>query len=92
MIDRGEAVMRSLGFRQTRVRHHGDVARIEIARDELELALSLEMFDRLSTEFKSIGFRFVTIDVDGYRTGALNENISSGPASNAVRSVQVPRK
>ena len=92
MIDRGEAVMRSLGFRQSRVRHHGDVARIEIARDELELALSLEMFDRLSREFKSIGFRFVTIDVDGYRTGALNENISAGPESNRVHSIRVPRK
>ena len=92
MIDRGETVMRSLGFRQTRVRHHGDVARIEIARDELELALSLEMFDRLSTEFKSIGFRFVTIDVDGYRTGALNENISHGPESKGANSIQAPRK
>ena len=92
MIDRGEAVMRSLGFRQCRVRHHGDVARIEIARDELERALSLEMFDRLSREFKSIGFRFVTIDVDGYRTGALNESISSGSGLNGAPSTPVPRK
>ena len=76
MIDRGEAVLRSLGFRQSRVRHHGDVVRIEIARDELERALSLDMFERLSREFKAIGFRFVTIDVDGYRTGALNETLT----------------
>ena len=73
MIDRGEEIMRMLGFNQTRVRHHGEIARIEIARDEMPKALSVEMFDRLSREFKRIGFRFVAIDVDGYRTGALNE-------------------
>lgn len=73
MIDQGEEVMRRLGFDQTRVRHHGDIARIEIARDEMAKALTVEMFERLSREFKAIGFRFVAIDVDGYRTGALNE-------------------
>jgi pyridinium-3,5-biscarboxylic acid mononucleotide sulfurtransferase len=73
MIDEGEEILRSLGFNQTRVRHHGDIARIEIAREELPNALNVEMFDRLSREFKKIGFRFVTIDVDGYRSGALNE-------------------
>jgi pyridinium-3,5-biscarboxylic acid mononucleotide sulfurtransferase len=73
MIDEGEEIMRSLGFRQTRVRHHGEVARIEIAREELHGVFGLEMFDRISREFKRIGFRFVAIDVDGYRTGALNE-------------------
>jgi uncharacterized protein len=73
MIDQGEEIMRSLGFNQTRVRHHDDIARIEIAREEMPRALTVETFDRLSREFKRIGFRFVTIDVDGYRTGALNE-------------------
>lgn len=73
MIDQGEEIMRALGFSQTRVRHHGDMARIEIAREELSKAMSVEMFDRLSREFKTIGFRFVAVDVDGYRTGALNE-------------------
>jgi uncharacterized protein len=73
MIDCGEEAMRALGFRQTRVRHHGETARIEIAREELPKAFSIEMFDRLSREFKKIGFRFVSIDVDGYRAGALNE-------------------
>ena len=73
MIDQGEEIMRSLGFTQCRVRHHGEVARIEIAREEMSRALNVEMFDRLSREFKKAGFRFVAIDVDGYRTGALNE-------------------
>jgi uncharacterized protein len=57
------------------------VARIEIARGEMPKALSVEMFDRLSREFKSIGFRFVAIDVDGYRTGALNEVLTQITAS-----------
>lgn len=73
MIDRGEEVLRAMGFRQSRVRHHGEVARIEIARDELMNSFSLEIFDRLSREFKNIGFQYVALDVDGYRTGALNE-------------------
>jgi uncharacterized protein len=73
MIDQGEEVLRGMGYAQSRVRHHGDVARIEIGREDLQSALRLEVFDRLSREFKNIGFKFVTIDVDGYRTGALNE-------------------
>jgi pyridinium-3,5-biscarboxylic acid mononucleotide sulfurtransferase len=73
MIDEGEEIMRSLGFSQTRVRHHGDIARIEIVREEMPKALNLEMFDRLSQGFRHLGFRFVALDVDGYRTGALNE-------------------
>jgi pyridinium-3,5-biscarboxylic acid mononucleotide sulfurtransferase len=76
MVDRGEEIMRSLGFSQTRVRHHGDIARIEIAREEMPKALDIDVFDRLSREFKKIGFRFVAVDVDGYRTGALNESLT----------------
>ena len=86
MIDRGEEIMRALGFSQTRVRHHGEIARIEIAREELPKALSIPMFDQLSREFKKLGFRFVAIDVDGYRTGALNEVLTQiTTASNARR-------
>jgi uncharacterized protein len=73
MIDHGEEILRSMGFAQCRVRHHGDVARIEIAREDLPSALRMEVFDTLSREFKKLGFKFVTLDVDGYRTGALNE-------------------
>jgi len=76
MIDRAEAVLRSLGFRQGRVRHHGEIARIEIAREELGKSLNLETFDHLATELKAIGFRFVTLDLEGYRTGRLNETLS----------------
>ncbi len=83
MIDRREEFLRSLGFRQFRVRHHGDVARIEIAREELPKALTVDMFDVLGREFKRIGFQFVAVDVQGYRTGALNEVLTN---------IQVPAK
>jgi len=77
MIDQGEEVLRTLGFHQFRVRHHGDVARIEIAPEEMPRALTVEMFDTLGREFKRIGFKFVAVDVQGYRTGALNEVLTS---------------
>jgi uncharacterized protein len=73
MIDQGEEILRSMGFSQTRVRHHGDIARIEIAREEMPKAFDIRIFDQISAAFKRIGFRFIAIDVDGYRTGALNE-------------------
>jgi uncharacterized protein len=77
MVDRGEEVLRALGFHQFRVRHHGDVVRLEFARDEMVRALNVEMFDTLGREFKRIGFQFVAVDVQGYRTGALNEILTT---------------
>lgn len=74
-IERGEAKLRLLGFQQTRVRHHGDLVRIEIAPDELPRALNVEMAQRISAAFKQLGFKFVTLDLEGYRTGALNESL-----------------
>ncbi|MEO6727272.1 MAG: ATP-dependent sacrificial sulfur transferase LarE [Blastocatellia bacterium] len=73
VIERGEARLRALGFRQMRVRHHGDVARIEIAPDEMPCALNVEMAQRIAAAFKQLGFKFVTLDLEGYRQGALNE-------------------
>jgi len=73
MIDKAEMVLKQLGFRQVRVRHHGDVARIEIAEDEMLRALDPEMTRRMSTALKALGFKYVTLDLEGYRTGSLNE-------------------
>lgn len=73
VIERGEAKLRALGFSLMRVRHHGDVVRIEIAPAELPKALNLEMTQRIAAAFKQLGFKFVTLDLEGYRTGALNE-------------------
>lgn len=71
-VERGEDALRAMGFRQVRLRHHGDVARIEIAREELEGALSLEMFGRMSAAIKACGFKFVALDVEGFRSGSMN--------------------
>ncbi len=76
VIEEGETRLRELGFNQTRVRHHGDIVRIEIAPDEMPRALDAEMAARLAAAFKQLGFKFVTLDLEGYRSGALNETLS----------------
>ena len=71
-VEAGEAALRELGFEQLRIRHHGDVARIEIAPEELPRALSPEMAARMVEALRPVGFRFVTLDLEGYRQGSLN--------------------
>jgi uncharacterized protein len=73
MVDKAEIALKELGFRQVRVRHHGEVARIEIAEEELPRALDSEMAGRMSAALKALGFRYVALDLEGYRTGSLNE-------------------
>ena len=72
-VERGEAILRRLGFKEFRVRFHEELARLEIAPSEMKRVLSLEMTDRLAEEFRQIGFRYVTLDLQGFRTGAMNE-------------------
>ncbi|HWY19740.1 MAG TPA: ATP-dependent sacrificial sulfur transferase LarE [Candidatus Acidoferrum sp.] len=72
VVEKGEEALRSLGFRQFRVRHHGEIVRIEIARDELERALNPEMAARFTRIFKELGFKFVTLDLEGFRSGSMN--------------------
>jgi uncharacterized protein len=74
-IDRAEDALRELGYRQVRVRHHGDLARIELAPDELDRALDPSEAERMSRVLHDVGFRWVSLDLDGYRTGSLNEVI-----------------
>jgi uncharacterized protein len=62
-----------MGFRKVRVRHHGDLARVEIARDDLPRALRLEVLDDITEALKACGFRYTTLDTQGYRTGSMNE-------------------
>lgn len=76
-IERGEAALRKLGFHQMRVRHHSDIARIEIAPDELPRALTIEMTQQIVAAFKRIGFKYIALDLEGYRQGALNEVLSA---------------
>ena len=81
-VEDGEARLRGLGFRQVRLRHHGPLARIEIAPDEIHRALDRDMAERIVDAVKPLGFRWVSLDLEGYRTGSLNEvlTIHSRPA------------
>jgi len=71
-IERGEESLRHLGFREFRVRHHGEIARIEISRSEMPRAMTMEMMDAISAELRKAGFKYVTLDTTGFRSGSLN--------------------
>lgn len=73
LVERGEEALKELGFRVYRVRYHGELARIEIGKDEMERALRMEMAETLSAIFRDLGFQYVTLDLSGYRQGSLNE-------------------
>ena len=72
-VETGEEEIKALGFRQFRVRFHGEVVRIEIARDEMPRALTMEMAASFTRIFKGLGFKYVSLDMEGYRQGSLNE-------------------
>ncbi|MFY9904335.1 MAG: ATP-dependent sacrificial sulfur transferase LarE [Terriglobales bacterium] len=77
VIERGEDALRAMGFRQFRVRHHGEIVRIEIAREELPRALTAEMAREFTSVFKQLGFKFVTLDLEGFRSGSMNQLLSA---------------
>jgi pyridinium-3,5-biscarboxylic acid mononucleotide sulfurtransferase len=76
LVERGEMALRKLGFRQFRVRLHDKLGRVEIASDELPRALNQEMLGAISTALKAAGFTYVTLDLEGYRQGSLNEALN----------------
>jgi uncharacterized protein len=73
LVERGESALRALGFRQFRVRLHEKLGRVEVAKDELHRALNPEMAKAISDALKAVGFAYVTLDLEGYRQGSLNE-------------------
>jgi pyridinium-3,5-biscarboxylic acid mononucleotide sulfurtransferase len=75
LVERGEAALRELGFRQFRVRLHDKMARIEISPEEMAAALSPEMAARIAANLKAAGFAYVALDLEGYRQGSLNETL-----------------
>ncbi|MBQ7714482.1 MAG: ATP-dependent sacrificial sulfur transferase LarE [Clostridia bacterium] len=77
MIERSEQFLFDLGFRQSRVRHHGDTARIEIERADFERIIDPQIRYDISNELKEIGFRYVSVDLEGYRTGSMNRNVET---------------
>src|SRR6185503_9126019 len=81
-VERGEDALRQLGFHQCRVRHHGDIARIEVAREEMPRALTTEMAAEFTRVFKALGFKFVTLDLEGFRSGSMNSLL---PAEQLLR-------
>lgn len=79
MIERAESVLRDLGFRVCRVRHHDTIARLELGREEISRALEPQMADTIDRELRTIGYAHVTVDLRGYRTGSLNERLRLHP-------------
>jgi len=73
IVENGEEEIKALGFRQFRVRFHGELVRVEVAKEELSRALTPEMAARFTQIFKNLGFKYVTLDLEGYRQGSLNE-------------------
>ena len=82
VVEAGEDAIRALGFRQFRVRHHGDIVRIEIAREEMERALNPAVAAQFAATFKALGFKFVTLDLEGFRSGSMNSLL---PAAELLR-------
>jgi pyridinium-3,5-biscarboxylic acid mononucleotide sulfurtransferase len=78
-IEAAESVLRDEGFRVLRVRHHGDVARIEVGREELPRLVEPAMSDRIDAKIRALGFKFVAVDLKGYRLGSLNEGLKLRP-------------
>lgn len=90
-IDRGEEIMRELGFREFRVRDHDTIVRLEIASAEMDRALQRDMVDELAVRFRALGFRYVTLDLQGFRSGSMNEVLEAESSSVVERSLPVIR-
>ena len=72
-VEQSEEALHALGFPQVRVRHHGDLARIEIARSDLPRALSIDTLDSITSALRPLGFKYITLDTQGYRSGSMND-------------------
>ena len=83
-IDRGEEILREFGFREFRVRHHDQLVRLEIAPAEMDRILKRELFEELAARFRELGFKYVTLDLEGFRSGSMNEVLD-----NQVKLVQL---
>jgi len=77
IIDQAEQFLLDLGIRQVRVRHHGDIARIEVSREERNLFFDTDLMDKVYEKFKQLGFMYTALDLKGYRTGSMNEVIKT---------------
>ncbi len=80
-VDRGEEILREFGFREFRVRHHDKLVRLEISPAEMDRALDKELVEQLAVRFRELGFKYVTLDLQGYRSGSMNEALVKGEAN-----------
>jgi pyridinium-3,5-biscarboxylic acid mononucleotide sulfurtransferase len=87
-IDRGEEILRDFGFREFRVRHHDQLVRLEIAQAEMDRVLRKEMVEDIARRFRELGFKYVTLDLQGFRSGSMNEVLTE---PSAIAPGQVPR-
>jgi uncharacterized protein len=85
-IGASEAFLRGLGIRQLRVRHHDDVARIEVEADALPIIV--EHRERIVRRLKNLGYRYVTVDLAGFRSGSMNEALDTGARSSAIELIE----
>ena len=83
-VERGERLLHAMGFRIARVRHHGDVARLEVEQSEIARLLEPATRERVDRELRKMGFRFVTVDLKGFRSGSLNEGVASAAAADST--------
>jgi len=74
-VDRGEEILREFGFREFRVRHHDSLVRLEIAAAEMDRVLNKSLFEELALRFRELGFKYVTLDLEGFRSGSMNETL-----------------
>ena len=72
-IDRGEEILREFGFREFRVRHHDSLVRLEISALEMDRVLKKDVIEELAARFRELGFKYVTLDLQGFRSGSMNE-------------------
>ncbi|HJT29453.1 MAG TPA: ATP-dependent sacrificial sulfur transferase LarE [Pyrinomonadaceae bacterium] len=79
-VDRGEEILREFGFREFRVRHHDQLVRIEIAPAEMDRVLRKDLIDELARRFRELGFKYVTLDLEGFRSGSMNEVLTEPSA------------
>lgn len=77
VVEQAERFLLDLGLRQVRVRHHGDIARIEVSREERDIFFDMELMDMVYEKFRQLGFMYTALDLKGYRTGSLNEVIDT---------------
>src|ERR1700741_702615 len=72
-VDRGEEILREFGFREFRVRHHDQLVRLEISQEEMDRVLRKDLLDEMAKRFRELGFKYVTLDLEGFRSGSMNE-------------------